>query len=517
MPRCGDLQRSSAALALGVSILLGCGGTEPPEVATVLAFSGDGQFGVAGRALAQPLVVSAEDSKGDPISGIEVQFAVTQGGGQLSSASSKTDGNGKASVTLTLGPTPGSAQQVTATANNHTATFNVTATNPPAAMNVFGGNGQSAAAGVAVPTAPQVQVVDAGGQPVPGVAITFQVASGGGTVTGASKVTDVNGVAAPDQWSLGPSGVNTLEATADVETLEGEPATITATTTPVGGYDIILRYSGTASPSQVLAFAEAEVRWESLITSDPDDARADADTACGKGTPDVHETIDDLVIFVIFKSIDGPSNLLAQSGPCLIRDFNDNQQFDIGDLPGVGIMFFDSDDLALMEQAGILDDVALHEMGHVIGFGGVWNQAGLLADPSLPPDNGTDPHFTGAEAIAAFNAAGGSSYSGGKVPVENMGGPATADSHWRENVFDDELMTGFVDIGVPEPLSAITLQSFVAEGYTVNVSGADAYTLPPLGIRMPGSRPGISLGNDIAPVPIRMLNRNGRPGRLIRP
>jgi hypothetical protein len=504
---------------MGASLLLGCGdgGLGPADIALVQVVSGDAQFGVAGRALAQPLVVSAQDDKGHPISGVEIQFTVTQGGGQISSANPKTDGSGKASVTFTLGATPGSAQQVTATANAHTVTFNATATNPPAAMNVFSGNGQSAASGVAVPIAPQVQVVDAGGQPVPGVAITFQVSRGGGTVTGGTKITDVNGVASPDQWKLGPSGVNTLDATADVETLEGEPVTFTATTTPVGGYDIVLRYSGTASPSQVLAFAEAEVRWESLITSDPADAPANVSEACGPGTPSINEDVDDLVIFVVFKSIDGPSNLLAQSGPCLIRDFNGNQQFDVGDLPGVGIMVFDSDDLGPMEQLGILADVAVHEMGHVIGFGGVWNQAGLLADPSLPPDNGTDPHFTGAQAISAFNAAGGSTYSGAKVPVENMGGPATADSHWRESVFDNELMTGFVNIGVTEPLSAITLQSFVAEGYTVNLSGADPYTLPPPGIRMPSSRHGISLGNDIAPVPLRALQSNGRAGGMIRP
>jgi len=519
MPRCGYVQRSSAVLMLGASLLLGCGdgGLGPADVSTVQVVSGDAQTGVAGRALVQPLVVSAKDDKGDPISGIEIEFTVTQGGGQVSSAKPETDDNGQASVTFTLGPTAGSVQQATATVNNHTATFNATATNAPTAMTVFGGNGQSAASGVAVPTAPQVQVVDAGGLPVPGVAVTFQVALGGGSVTGGSKLTDVNGVAAPDQWKLGPTGVNTLEATADVETLVGEPATITATTSPPAGqFDIIIRYQGSASPAQVLAFAEAEVRWESLITLDLVDAPANVPAGtCGDGTPAINETIDDLIIFAFFQSIDGPGNLLAQAGPCLLRDFNGNGDFEVGDLPGVGVMFFDTDDLDVIEQNGTLGPVALHEMGHVLGIGSLWGPEGLLADPSLPPNNGTDPHFTGAQAIAAFNAAGGSSYSGGKVPVENTGGPATADSHWRESVFDNELMTGFVSLG-PQPLSAITLQSLVDQGYTVNLAGADAYTLPPPGVRMAGSLVGLRLGNDIAPVPIRMLERNGRPGRIIR-
>jgi hypothetical protein len=521
MPHWCGLRPVCPALALGLSLLLGCG-TEPPEVATLQVLSGDAQFGVAGRVLPQPLVAVAEDSKGDPISGVEVQFAVTQGGGQLSAAAPKTDDNGRVSVNFTLGATPGSAQQVTATSNNHTATFNATATNPPAAINVFDGNGQSARSGVAVPNPPEAEVVDAGGQPVPGVAVTFAVTEGAGSVSGGAKLTDANGVAAPDQWLLGPSGVNILQATADVETLQGEPLTFTATTTPAAGFDIIIRYSGTPSPAQVLAFARAEVRWEAVVSNDLSDAPADFPAGtCGPGTPAINETIDDLIIFASFQSLDGPGNLLAQAGPCLLRDENSNGNFEVGDLPGVGIMNFDTDDLDQMEQSGILTDVVLHEMGHVLGIGSLWRVEGLLADPvfpddpSQPPDHSADPHFTGTEAIAAFNAAGGSSYSGGKVPVENEGEQATADGHWRESVFGNELMTGFVDIGVLEPLSAITLESLVDQGYTVNTSAADPFTLS-LGFRAQGGVARVSLGNDIAPLPIRLLDRNGRPGRIIR-
>jgi hypothetical protein len=531
MPRCGYVQRSAAVLVIGASLLLGCGGTEPPDVAAVQVVSGDEQFGVAGAALAQPLVVSAQDSKGDGIPGVEVQFMVTQGGGQVSSANPKTDGSGKASVTFTLGSTAGSAQQVTATANNHTVTINATATNPPAAMNVFSGNGESAASGVAVPTAPQVKVVDAGGQPVGGVAVTFQVTRGGGNVTGASKVTDANGLAAPDQWRLGPSGVNTLEATADVETLEGEPATFTATTTPEAGkFDIVVHYEGNPPQTLVLAIAEAEVRWESLITSDLEDAPANVPAeTCGPGTPAINENIDDLVIFaeVPDTTIDGPGGTLAQSYPCLIRDLNGDDNFEVGELPGVGFMFFDSDDLQFMEQTGVLGYAAVHEMGHVLGFGSLWRSEGLLADPSsrrdtsgvcLSVDSSKDPHFTGTAAIAAFNAAGGSSNNIAKVPVENMFGCGSADGHWRESLFDNELMTSLVEpAGVLEPLSAISLASLVDQGYTVNASAADAYTLPQAGSHMLASRGGVYLGNDIVPFPVRMLKRNGRPGRIVRP
>ena len=81
----------------------------------------------------------------------------------------------------------------------------------------------------------------------------------------------------PIRGPWGPAGVNVVEATADNETLTGEPATFVATTTPADGLDIVVRFFGTATAPQLLAFAEAEVRWESVITDDLSDAQAVAD------------------------------------------------------------------------------------------------------------------------------------------------------------------------------------------------------------------------------------------------
>ena len=156
-------------------------------------------------------------------------------------------------------------------------------------------------------------------------------------------------------------------------------------------------------------------------------------------------------------------------------------------------------------------------MGHVLGFGVLWDPEGLLADPSLPPNNGDDPHFTGTQAINAFNASGGTLYTAGaKVPVENFGQEGTKDKHWRESVFDNELMTGFLNSGVPEPLSAITIASFADQGYTVNQNAAYPYTLP-LAARTAGSRGHIELCDDIAHIPIRLVAPDGRVTRILRP
>lgn len=54
---------------------------------------------------------------------------------------------------------------------------------------VSAGNGQSATVATALATAPSALVSDANGNPVSGVTVTFAVASGGGSVSGASATT----------------------------------------------------------------------------------------------------------------------------------------------------------------------------------------------------------------------------------------------------------------------------------------------------------------------------------------
>src|SRR5205823_7148322 len=92
------------------------------------------------------------------------------------------------------------------------------------------GNNQTVAAGSAVPIRPSVIVRDGSGNPVAGVAVTFAVAPGNGTITGPNQTTDASGIAAVASWTLGkPAGVNTLTATSTG--LNGSPVTFTATGT----------------------------------------------------------------------------------------------------------------------------------------------------------------------------------------------------------------------------------------------------------------------------------------------
>ena len=73
----------------------------------LLKISGDNQNGAAFTPLPQPFVIEAQDAKGSALAGVSVTFAVTAGGGTLSTTITRTDENGRAQSTLTLGPNLG--------------------------------------------------------------------------------------------------------------------------------------------------------------------------------------------------------------------------------------------------------------------------------------------------------------------------------------------------------------------------------------------------------------------------
>ncbi|HSA54134.1 MAG TPA: leishmanolysin-related zinc metalloendopeptidase, partial [Gemmatimonadaceae bacterium] len=81
-------------------------------------------------------------------------------------------------------------------------------------------------------------------------------------------------------------------------------------------------------------------------------------------------------------------------------------------------------------------------------------------------------------AVQHCVAAGGAGLCGqGSVPVENVGGAGTAEVHWREAAFVNELMTSLAEEG-PMPLSAMTLASIEDLGLAVNYLAADPYSVP---------------------------------------
>lgn len=98
----------------------------------------------------------------------------------------------------------------------------------PASLQIAAGDQQVADGGEAVAVAPAVRVLNAGGQPVSGVAVQFTVDAGGGTLTGGNATTNASGVATAGTWTLGPSGEQRVSARAG--TLS--PVTFGASITP---------------------------------------------------------------------------------------------------------------------------------------------------------------------------------------------------------------------------------------------------------------------------------------------
>ena len=201
--------------------------------------------------------------------------------------------------------------------------------------------------------------------------------------------------------------------------------------------------------SQRALFEEAAERWEAIITDDiPDinyrsrpwrsadlDWWADSVGRYFRVPIVVNDKVDDLRVFVTTYDTDdywGRGSYF---------------QYRLAD--GLPILGFAAISSQVLTPSHVRDgnalSVMIHELGHALGFAkSTWERKNLLVNPSID-DPGVDTYFRGWRARGAFNRLGGRYYrGGGRVPVENGGvleKRGSRDSHWRESVFVDELMS----------------------------------------------------------------------------
>ena len=241
-------------------------------------------------------------------------------------------------------------------------------------------------------------------------------------------------------------------------------------------FQIELRFINTPTDAQRSQFEQAAARWQGIIHGDVlETVGTIPANGCGPTIPlpEFSGVIDDILINVLLQPIDGPGAVLGRAGACFVRT-NDG-------LPLYGVMFFDTDDLAFLEQNSLLDEVIVHEMGHVLGFSaGIFNLniPGVFSRTLLANPNTADPRFLGETAIDKYTSLGGTLPT---VPIEGTPcGAGTRNSHWDEVTFFNELMTGFINgasANFINPLSRMTSAAMRDLGYNAVPSVDEGYTM----------------------------------------
>ena len=472
------------------------------------------QTAAVGGTLGTPPSVRATDQYGNPVANVAVVFAVATGAGSITGGAQTTNASGIATVgSWKLGTLAGTQTlRVDATESGSFTTVTAVATSAPAFEIVLIDAGAGVgSAGKRLCTSPIVAIRDVYGNGVGQLPVTFVPATGSGTVSGTGTVATAtnNGYATISAWTLGAAGTQTLVASSSA--LPGKQVTLTATLVAPSAYSICARFIGDGGTArQRQAISSAVAKWQRAIVGHVGSLHlTEAAGRCVGGMPAIDEDVEDLLLFVQLASIDGPRGIIGQAAPCDV--------YLPAGLTLMGFLQLDVADLDLMLNEGTLDNVVLHEIGHILGIGTLWNfRRSLLVGPVS--GGGLDPYFAGASARDQF-ALLQSTYGGTPVPVENCVGitgcgAGTRDSHWRKSVFNTELMQGYSNPVMP--MSGVTIGSLADLGYTVNLAAADPFTLATAFRSSESASVGQEMMNDIADTPIWGIDRSGSR-TLIRP
>ena len=218
--------RAAAALIL-LAVLAGCGdGSEPDVPGSIQAVAGDGQQAPAGSAVPIAPAVKVLSTTGKPMAGIEVTFA-SGADGVVSPVKLNTNAQGVATLSSWTLPKRAGSHQLTVTAAGVPAlVLSATATAGAAAKLTRASPEQvTAVVGSDVASPPAVLVTDAHDNPVPFANVNF-VTTSNGRLRVPSAVSDANGIARAEAWTLGTvAGLQTVQANAIV----GDVPTVTFT------------------------------------------------------------------------------------------------------------------------------------------------------------------------------------------------------------------------------------------------------------------------------------------------
>jgi len=171
--------------------------------------SGDNQTAPVRSALADSLVVRVADALGNPVAGVQVQWAAV-GGGSVSPATVMTGADGLAAAQRVLGTAAGTQTAEASSAGLPTVTFTHTAIAAnPTTLVLVSGDAQSGSVGAPLADSLVVRLEDDNGNGVGGKAITWVVGAGAGSVSPVTSTTSATGLA-QTQWTLGASAGSKL-------------------------------------------------------------------------------------------------------------------------------------------------------------------------------------------------------------------------------------------------------------------------------------------------------------------
>ena len=212
---------------------------------TITIVSGNGGSGKVGTVYSPSPVVLVTDIDGNPVPSTTLTLTPGVGGGTIQPGTITTGADGKATITgWTLKPTAGTDTLTVSTPGGSPTKIIVTVDPNPATQIAINGGSTSGQIGTALAVPPSVIVRDVNNIPVAGVTVSFAVASGGGTITGATQVTNASGIATVGSWTLGALvGANTMTATSG--TLGGSPLMIAATALTSAATQMALNSSST--------------------------------------------------------------------------------------------------------------------------------------------------------------------------------------------------------------------------------------------------------------------------------
>ncbi len=206
--------------------------------------SGDAQTALISTAFASPLVVEVVDSKGNPVQGAIVTFAVASGSATLGSASATTGSNGQASTTVTAGTSAGAISVTASAAGGFSVSFSLTSHLPgPSSVTIV--NGASFLPGSVISPGGIATIIGTGIAPsLQGMLTADNIVGPLPTTLGGVSIT-FNGTAAPIYYVLNANGQQQVTVQVPFEVTPGSAVSVvinsagggTATvSTPVSAY-----------------------------------------------------------------------------------------------------------------------------------------------------------------------------------------------------------------------------------------------------------------------------------------